>query len=468
MNQASHPADGTVPAGSPHPAGPTRGPAASVLVVGGGVAGFAAVRELRRLGHTGALTLVDPEGLPYDRPPLSKEYLTGDADPGRLLLAPPDWFAEHRVRVLTARAVRLDLSGPRPAAELDDGTRCETDMLVLAPGGRPRPLAVPGGDHPDLLVLRTRADADRLAAGLHLGARVVVIGAGFTGSEVASAAREALADVTLVTTGPAPSSAALGPALAERVHREHTRRGVRVVEGLVIAVEHDAGTHRVCVRHPDGGQEVLEADTVVAAVGIEPDVSLAEAAGLETDRGILVDAHGRTSHPAVYAVGDAAERRAAGTVTGAAADDGAGAATDAVPDTETGTVPVRAPAPVTHTPTMHWEPAMRSGAAAAAAILGEPVPDAGAPWFWSDRHGMHLEGVGTMLPPAGGCVVDRLVHGEPVASFALDADGLLVGAASLDDPTVVRAARRLIDRRIPVDPARLADPEVPVRSLLRG
>lgn len=431
--------DTPAPAASPAPADDAARPG-SVLVVGGGVAGFAAVRELRRRGHAGELTLVEPQGLPYDRPPLSKEFLTGDADAHRLLLAPPAWFAEHRVTLVARRAERLELDddGARPRVVLDDGAVLTADAVVLAPGGRPRLLAVPGGDHPDVAVLRTRADAERIAARLHLGARVTVIGGGFTGAEVASAAREALAEVTLVSASAAPALAAVGPALAARLHVMHAERGVDVLEGLVTRIDHaDADApHRVHVRRLDGSEASVVADLVVAAVGIAPDTALAEAAGLEVDGGILVDAAGRTSHRAVYAAGDAVRRRG----------------------TE-GTSPPAA---------RHWEPALHSGQDVAAAILGEEVPARGTPWFWSDRHGVHVEGTGSMLPVPGGRIVDRAVRGTVVAGFALDADGRMTGAAAVDDPTAVKAARRIIDRGIVVDPARLADPDVPVRALLRG
>lgn len=421
----------------------------SVLVVGGGVAGFAVIRELRRLGFTGAVTLVDPQGLPYDRPPLSKDYLTGETDARRLLLAPPEWFAEHDVDVVTARVARLDLAGERPAALLEDGARRGADVLVLATGGRPRPLTVPGGNHPDLLVLRTRDDADRLAARLHVGARVAVVGAGFTGAEVASAAREALAEVTLVASRPRPAETAVGPALAARLQAQHAERGVTVLQGSLTGIEHaDAGAaglpaaHRLHVRGADGADHAVDADVVVAAVGTVPDVALAVDAGLETELGVLVDDAGRTSHPAVYAVGDVAQRCSADS---ALAGTGASLA-----------------------PAWHWEPAMLAGAAAAAAILGQDVSAPGAPWFWSDRHGSHVEGVGSLVPPPGGRLVDRVVRGVPVASFALDADGRMTGAASVDDPMAVKAARRIVDRGIVVDQERLADPDVPVKALLRG
>ena len=175
------------------------------------------------------------------------------------------------------------------------------------------------------------------------------------------------------------------------------------------------------------------ADVVVLAGGTVPDTALAEDAGLEVADGVLTDAMGRTTVPGILAVGDAARARESAWA-----------------------------------PSRHWEPALRSGAAAAAAILGEEADAPGAPWFWSDRYDAHVEAVGDMTVPAGGRIVDREVRGTVVASFALAADGTLRGAASIDDPMTVKAARRIIDRGIVVDAAALADPAVPVKSLARG
>ncbi|MGW5854431.1 MULTISPECIES: NAD(P)/FAD-dependent oxidoreductase [Micrococcus] len=418
------------------------GASASVLVLGGGLAGFSLVRELRRRGFAGALTIADPEGLPYDRPPLSKDYLTGETDGPRLLLAPPSWFAEHGVEVVTARAEALEPGGAdvRHRVRLNTGEAREADVVVLATGGRVRPLAVPGADDARLITLRTRADADALVARLHFGARVAVIGGGFTGAEAASSARAAFADVTLVTSTETPSLTAVGPAITARLHRMHAENGVELEVGRVARIEHadeavdDPGgglptAHRV---HLEDGRTV-DADVVVLATGTVPETALAEKAGIETADGVLVDAAGRTSVPGILAVGDVARLR-----------DSAWPAS------------------------RHWEPAMQAGVAAAAALMGEEPAAPGAPWFWSDRHGAHVEAVGDMALPDGGRHVHREVRGRTVASFALAADGTMRGAASVDDPMAVKAARRIIDRAIRVDPEALADPAVPVRSLARG
>ncbi|GAB4098084.1 NAD(P)/FAD-dependent oxidoreductase [Sinomonas halotolerans] len=421
-------------------------PPARIVVIGGGVAGFSAVRELRRRGFDGALTLLAPEGLPYDRPPLSKGYLAGTEDAASLLLAPEAWYAEQRVEVLAARAAAL-----RPgegAVELDGGRLLPADRVLLATGGVPRRLPVPGGEA--ALVLRTREDADRLRRAFVPGALIAVVGAGLIGAEVASAARAAGAEVTLIDPLDPPLAPAVGEALARRLHAVHAERGVRTVAGTPVAIE--GGTHpgapggaahRVVLA--DGSS--VPADAVVAGIGIAPDTALAEAAGIEADGGVLADASGATSLPAVFAAGDAVRPRAA---------DGSPAAR-----------------------VEHWEAAVRSGEAAAAGMLGqEPTGAApgagspagpGAPWFWSDRHGSHVEAVGTLDPgrSPGARTVLRELDGVPVAAFLVARDGHLLGAASVDAPLIVRAARRIIDRGIVPDLARLADPAVDPRRLTR-
>ncbi|GAA3705384.1 FAD-dependent oxidoreductase [Zhihengliuella alba] len=468
----------------------------SIVVVGGGVAGLTVLRELRRHGYAGSLTLVDPDGLPYDRPPLSKGYLLGEKSGEDILLSPPDWFVENRVDLHAGRVreIRPDCG----AVLLDDGREIAADRIVLATGGTPRRLPVPGGDLPDVLALRTRDDADRLRAELSPGRRLVVVGAGLIGAEVASAAAALGAETTLIEPVDPPLVPAVGPEIARRLHDMHAEHGVRVITAVPSAIERHAEGFSVHV-DPDaaspaapraGASSAAEptstapgapgdlgltvpADVVLVGIGVRPDTALAEAAGLEVDDGVVVDPSQLTSHPRVYAVGDAARTRAAD-----------------------GTLRRRAE---------HWEHAMHSGTTAAAALLGLPLPQHGAPWFWSDRYGVHVEGVGSMVggettvlrfaaaeaeaeavgaegavgnagggapgtepsteAAAGGASAER---GPLVAAFRLGADGTMIGAAAIDGGALIRAARRIIDRGIVVDPVQLADPAVDVKRFARG
>lgn len=399
----------------------------SVIIAGGGMAGFAAAGQLRSRGFSGQITIIDPEGLPYDRPPLSKDYLLGSKSTEQILLAGPDWFTGHRIAVVTGRVASL--MPDDSAVLLTDGRRLTADKLVLATGAVPRRLAIPGGDLETLLELRTRADADKLRSVLRPGVRLAIIGAGLIGAETASAAVELGADVTLIDPVDPPLVPAVGPALADRLHRMHAARGIRVLTGAPHAITVDGAGHHIAM----AGGTSIDADQVLVGIGIVPDTALAASAGLDVDNGILVDGRQRTSHPNVYAVGDAARTRLAD-----------------------GTLLRRAE---------HWEHARNTGTTAAAALLGPELPDHGAPWFWSDRHGVHVEGVGSMA--GEGQLVIRERDGVPVASFRLDAGGYLLGCAAVDGGLLVRAARRIIDRRILVDPAKLADPEVDLKKLAR-
>ncbi|GAB3280348.1 FAD-dependent oxidoreductase [Sinomonas notoginsengisoli] len=410
----------------------------TIAIVGGGVAGFSAAQELRARGYDGELVIVSPEGLPYDRPPLSKGYLLGTEDGEKILLAPEFWYAEHDVEVVASRADALDLTGERPALTLDGGHRLAAYRILLTTGGTPRRLAIPGGEQTH--VLRSRADSDALRRVLVPGARITVVGAGLIGAEVASAAAARGAEATLIDPVATPLVPALGEALAGRLHAMHAEHGVRTVVGVPAEIRaNGAAPGPAClVRLADGS--AVAADVVLTAIGIRPDTALAGAAGLDLDDGILVGPDGATSHPAVFAAGDATRTRRVGGVV---------------------REPVRR--------AEHWEAAVRSGQTAAAGMLGEEPEEFGAPWFWSDRYGVHAEAVGSLDPRSapGSRMVLREAAGVPEASFLIAADGHLLGCAAVDQPLVIRAARRIIDRGMVPDPERLADPSVDPRKLAR-
>lgn len=403
----------------------------SVVVVGGGLGGFSTAQELRRRGYSGRLTLVDPDGPPYDRPPLSKGYLAGTEPAEKLRLAAASWFADNAVGLVDDRVVALDASAA--VVRLASGGALDAEVVVLATGGHPRRLPIPGGDLPGVHVLRTKADADALRPLLAPGRRLAIVGAGLIGAEVASTASAAGTEVTLVDPVEVPLVPAVGLTLAAALHGMHAPHGVRTVEGLTTSFHRTEGG--VLVRVDDGaahGGFDIEADAVLLAIGIVPDVGLAVGAGLDVDNGVLVDACQRSSNPAVFAVGDSSRTR--------------------LPD---GTLLHR------HE---HWESALHSGQRAAAALLGGEPPPPTAPWMWSDRYGVHVEAVGSML---AGHVVVREDQGRPVAEFRLDDDHRLLGAAAIDGGHTIRAVRRMIDRHTVVDPAALADPGVDLKKLAR-
>lgn len=441
-------------------------PVNSVAIIGGGVAGFTVARQLRSRGFEGEITMVEPQGLPHDRPPLSKGYLLGTQTLEQIQFEPQEWFDENRVKLIEATAVPLGAAaetdgatktdgtiktdgavkandtvkaaGAAPAVRLSNGEAVVADRIVLATGGSARKLPVPGGELEEVLQLRTRTDADLLRESISPGTRVVIVGAGLIGAEAASTLLELGADVTLVEPALPPLVPAVGPVLAEHLHAMHAGHGIDVIHDAPARIDLD-GTERV-VTLTDGTQ--VRADQVLVGIGITPNTALAERLGLEVNDGVLVDECQRTSNPAIFAVGDAARIR---TAEG-----------ELLPRAE------------------HWENAMNSGARAAAAILGqEPSPAESvhaAAWFWSDRHGVHVEGVGSLV--AGSENGTQFVHrfnedGSPQATFLLNPDGTMAGCAAVDGGLTVRAARRIIDQGLVVPPDALADPSVPLRKLAR-
>lgn len=413
----------------------------SILIVGGSVAGFTVAAQLRVRGMTDPVTIVDPAGAVYDRPPLSKEYLLGEIDDEGIALAAPGWFTEHSVALVAGTVTRLDLAEPGAThvAVLDDGAELAATTVVLATGGEPRALAgiAPGAE---VFTLRRREDAHVLRDAItdpkrSRPAHVAIIGAGLLGAELASAARTLGADVTVFSASVAPGAPALGFSLASRLHAMHAEHGVTVVYESVVSVAPSAAEDgKMSITGVAGTQ--LTADVVIAAIGILPNTELAEAAGLDVDDGVLVDEAGRSSHPDVFAVGDVARSRFA------------------IQRVE------------------HWQHAINTATMAAAAISGEAPGELALEWFWSDRYGAHVEAVGSLKPAAAealavGYTVIHRDLGDQHSVFVLDCTGLLVGAATLNDAMSVRAARRIIRRGIIPDPEALADPNIPVKKLAR-
>ncbi|WP_216587890.1 NAD(P)/FAD-dependent oxidoreductase [Streptomyces brasiliscabiei] len=401
-------------------------PPRRIAVVGAGLAALSTCDALRAHGYDGELVLHSAErGLPYDRPPLSKDVLLGKARRDDVLLRPEQWYDDQRVSLREGTPVRAVRPG-EGGLELADGTVEAADRVVLATGGTPRALPVRGGDDPAVHPLRTWDEAERLRERLLPGARVAVVGAGLIGAETAAVACALGCRVVLIDPVALPLAPVVGDDIAGVLHRRHTAEGIDVITAGVERLERRRAGVLV---HLGGDREPVAADTVVVGIGIRPATELAEAAGLVVDDGIVVREGRRTSHPRVFAVGDVARRHGRR---------------------------------VRHE---HWEAARRDGEAAASGLLGLPVPDPGAPWFWSDRHGSRLEAVGTMAR------AERTVLRGVPADGAFTAFGLrgdrVVAAAGIDRSRDVKAARRLVDRGVAVDAARLADETVDLRALLR-
>jgi apoptosis-inducing factor 3 len=326
-----------------------------IVIVGGGAAGFAAAERLRREGFGGELTMIGQEAsAPVDRPNLSKDYLAGNAPEDWVPLQPDSFYAERRIDVRLGTAVaRLDV--PAREVVLDDGGRLGYDRLLIATGCEPLRLPLPGMELPHVHTLRSLADSRAIIGQARSARRAVVMGASFIGLEVAASLRARGLEVHVVAPDERPLERVLGPALGDFVRALHEEHGV-VFHLRDSATSIDS--RRVVLK--SGG--TIEADLVVAGVGVRPRLALAEGAGLRIDRGVAVDAYLETSAKGVYAAGDIARW----------------------PDPHTGE-PIRVE---------HWVVAQRQGQTAALNMLGIPTPFDAVPFFWSQHYDVSINYVG--------------------------------------------------------------------------
>jgi 3-phenylpropionate/trans-cinnamate dioxygenase ferredoxin reductase component len=402
--------------------------APGVVIVGAGQAGFQAAASLRKEGYDRRITLLgDEPGLPYQRPPLSKEYMTGDAAAEKVRLRPEAFYEKQRIGLRPGeRLERIDPAARR--LELASGERLGYEQLVLALGARPRPLRVPGGDLDGVHVLRTLADAEALRAALDEAEHVVVVGGGFIGLEFAAAARKRGAGVTVVETLQRPMARVVSPEISRYFTRRHEAAGATVLlEAGVEALEGQGGKV-ASVRTADGRS--LPADLVVVGVGIEPNTELAEAAGLAVDDGIVVDEYLTTSDPSISAIGDCA----------------------AYPSRHAGDR-VRLES---------VQNAVDHGRCVAARIAGKRAPYASVPWFWSDQHGCKLQIAG-LTAGRERAVLSGDVEAGAFSVFCFEGDRL-VGVESVNRPADHMAARKLLAGAPAVTPEQAADPSFDLKA----
>jgi len=404
-----------------------------IVIVGGGLAGARAAEGARAAGYREPVRIVAGEDhLPYIRPPLSKEFLNGSAGLETVDVHPADWYAEHEVEVLRGiRATSLDL--PAHRVRLDDGRDLAYDRLLLATGSAPRPWPGAGAELSGVHVLRTIEDSVALKALLEPGGRrIVLIGSGWIGLEVAAAARGYGNDVTVVTPDEVPLQAAIGPVAGEvfaRLHREH---GVELrmstkVDGIVGADGRATGVALA-------GGDVVPADAVIVGIGAVPQTRLAEEAGIEVDNGIVTDAAFRTSAADVFAVGDVAS--------------------------------VYQPFLGSHLRTEHWATAENHGPAAGRSMAGEAIEFDEAPYFYTDQYDLGMEFSGYAPLMAGVEPVFRGdVPGREFIAFWL-ADGRVVAGMNVNVWDVNQQVQEFIRSRARVDVERLVDPKVPLEVVL--
>ncbi len=400
------------------------------VIVGAGLAGATAAEALRTLGFTGRVVLIGAEvERPYDRPPLSKDYLQGKSEKDKIYLHPPAWYDEQ--------GIDLRLDDPVTAIHRDahevgtrGGERIGYDKLLLATGSSPRRLNVPGGDLDGVLYLRTVGDCEALKAAFASAGRVAIIGAGWIGLETAAAARDAGCEVTVIERAELPLQHVLGPEVARifaDLHRDH---GVDLRLDAGVAEITGAG-RASAVRLADG--TVVEADAVVVGVGITPNTELAEAAGLDVDNGVIVDAHLATTDPDVFAAGDVAS--------------------------------AYYPHLDTHLRLEHWSAALNQGPIAAATMLGGAEEYDRVPYFFSDQYDLGMEYSG--FDPGGG--YDEVVFRGDVAGGEFVAfwmgGGRVLAGMNVNVWDVTDAIQALVRSGRPVDSVRLADPAVPLADV---
>jgi 3-phenylpropionate/trans-cinnamate dioxygenase ferredoxin reductase subunit len=404
---------------------------AGIVVVGGGLAAAKTVEALREKGFDGQLTIVAEEAeLPYERPPLSKGYLTGDVPFDDAVVHDGQWYDQHEVelrRGIRATGLALDAHELR----LSDESTLHYGQLLLATGASPRLLGVGGAVADGVRYLRTRADSDAIRGLFGEGRHVAVVGAGWIGLEVAAAARQSGTRVTLVERADLPLAAVLGPEVAAvfaHLHRDH---GVDLRLGTILEdIRTEAG---VATGVRLGGDATVDASAVVIGIGVVPNTELALDAGLAVGNGILVDASLRTSDPDVWAVGDVA----------------------AHDHPLLGRIRVE-----------HWANALNQPAVAAAAMLGEDVVYDELPYFFSDQYDLGMEYIGHAPPGSYARVVVRGdLDARTFVAFWLDGEHRVLAAMNVNVWDVVDAIKPVIADRRAVDPERLADPAVPLAEI---
>lgn len=402
--------------------------AKTFVVVGGGQAGGQAIQTLLDESPDSRIVLVGEEALvPHERPPLSKEVLSGEKDPDCTFLKPEAFYRERGVELrLGTRATAID----RARRHVDlSGESIGYDKLLLATGARVRRLNVPGENLPGIFYLRTVQDSLAIRENLKSGATLVVVGGGFIGLEAAAAARTRGCRVVVLEMQPTLLNRVVAPEIGKIYEDLHRSRGVEVRTGVVVSGFSGAGrVERVMC---SDGTTIL-ADTVVIGIGIVPNTELAREAGLAVDNGIVVDEYGQTSEGDIFAAGDVTNH----------------------------------PNPLLgkRLRLESWQNAQNQAIAAARSMLGKPTPYAEVPWFWSDQYDVNLQMLG--IPDQWDRVVLRGDVGQlKFSAFYLTGD-VVVGASAINSAKDIRPARQLIAQKRSVDPGALANPNVPLKALV--
>jgi 3-phenylpropionate/trans-cinnamate dioxygenase ferredoxin reductase subunit len=403
----------------------------SVAVVGANLAGGRAVEALRQAGFDGRITLIGEEPWrPYERPPLSKEVLWDPANvPDNFFLHDEAWYADNRIDMrLGARAEALDLAAS--GVRLTGGELIQADRILLATGGSARKLNMEGADAVNVHYLRTRDDATRMAADLKDGARILIVGMGVIGAEVAASAVKLGCRVTAIEPLAAPMIRALGPQFGQWLGEEHRQRGVDTRFGRGVNAMKVAGGRVTQVELDDGS--LIDCDAVVVGVGIVPEISLARDAGIATNNGILVDRQCRTGNANVFAAGDVAEQ-----------------------DSFFGG----------HIRQETYQNAADQAQAAALAMLGQEVDYCKPVWYWSDQFDLNIQFCGHIPVQAEVTLRGDLASNQFAAFF--QSGETIEGVLTVNRAPDMGIGKRLVERRAKAQAAQLADADVSLRDILK-
>jgi 3-phenylpropionate/trans-cinnamate dioxygenase ferredoxin reductase subunit len=402
---------------------------AGVVIIGAGHAGGTAAALLRQYGYEAPITLVGDEPIaPYQRPPLSKAWLKGEADADSLALKPTEFYAETGIElILDVRATGIDRT--RRVVGFADGRELPYDTVIIATGAKARMLPIPGADLKGVLSLRSAADAEELKAALTPGKRLAVIGGGYIGLEAAASARALGAEAVVIEKEPRILARVACEVLSTFFTEYHQARGVEFEVGADVVALDGEGGHITGVRLAEG--RVIACDTALVGIGAPPNDEIAKAAGLATDGGVVVDIHARTSDPEIYAIGD-----------------------------------------VTRRPLPHYRRSFRlesvanaleQARQAAAAITGRPPPAEEVTWNWSDQYDIKYQFAGVPFD-----IDEVIIRGDPAtakfAVFHLSGD-VIQAVEAVNAPAEFMAGRRLIGQRQAISRSRLADPAVSMKEV---
>ena len=406
-------------------------PSETFVIVGASLCGATAAATLRAEGFDGGVVLVGAEpDPPYERPPLSKEYLRGESSLEEGFVRPTAWYADQDIDLRTSTQV-VQIHAKEKEVVLAGGARLGFDRLLLATGGRNRNLDVPGAELPGVFDLRRAGDADRIREAATSGARAVCVGMGFIGAEVAASLRSIGCEVTVVEVFETALFRVLGPEIGralEGIHRDH---GVTMLfNDNVDRFEGDGRLERVVA----SGGATIEADLAVIGIGTEPVVEITAGTGLDRGGGIPVDATLQTEIPGIFAAGDVAHHDH----------------------------PIFGPIRVEH-----YDNAIKMGEAAARNMLGRGEVFDDPHWFWSDQYDSQIQMAG-YAPTWDRMVVRGSLDERSFCAFLLDERGVVRSAVSLDWKRDVRRSFGLIRAELAPDPDALADPDVDLRTLVPG